>query len=72
MLIIRRVIIGSWGLISDVDHKALWGFPTYHLTLCKENAPKRIVGPTPREGDLLYRTRTTLSTSQWCKPIPVQ
>ena len=27
-LIIRRVIIGSWGLISDVDHKALWGFPT--------------------------------------------
>ena len=27
-LIIRRVIMGSWGLISDVDHKATWGFPT--------------------------------------------
>ena len=27
-LIIRRLMMGSWGLISDVDHKALWDFPT--------------------------------------------
>ena len=24
-------MMGSWGLISDVDHKALWGFPTKSL-----------------------------------------
>ena len=37
-------MMGSWGLISDVDHKALWGFPTYTVAEGNDLRANIIIG----------------------------
>ena len=62
MLIIRRVIIGSWGLISDVDHKALWRFPTRRgILLRSSNEPQALRD----EGSALLTSSSTSLTTAW-------
>ena len=48
-------MMGSWGLISDVDHKALWGFPTYVIVLGNTRQLGRTRYPIPyRVGSSMF------------------